>query len=83
MMNMQLLYDMLARNMDIYCSVTSVGTKEMQAVLVFHNVKRNFIHMLRLTIPTDTLFKTDGMLTADMYTNIPQNNIKSIFKGNK
>lgn len=83
MMKMQLLYDMLARNMDIYCSVTSVGTKEMQAVLVFHNVKRNFIHMLRLTIPTDTLFKTDGMLTADMYTNIPQNNIKSIFKGNK
>lgn len=83
MIQMQALYDMLARNMNIYCSMTSIGTKEMQATLVFHNVKRNFIHMLRLTIPTDSLFKPDGMLTADMYTNIPQNNIKSIFKGNK
>lgn len=80
---MQSLYDLLARNMRIYCSVTSADAKEMQAVLVFHNVKRDFIHMLRVTIPTDELFKPDGMLTADMYTNIPQDNIKSIFKDKK
>ncbi|MBO5186738.1 MAG: hypothetical protein J6B91_06775 [Prevotella sp.] len=83
MLQMQVLYDLLARNMKIYCSVTSINASEMQAVLVFHNEKRNFIHMLRVTIPTDKLFKSDSMLTADMYTNIPQDNIKSIFKDKK
>ena len=43
--NMQNIYDLLARNMDIYCSVTSINKEKMEATLVFHHRKLNFIHM--------------------------------------
>ena len=55
--NMQNIYDLLARNIDIYCSVTSINKEKMEATLVFHHRKLNFIHMFIVSVPTDDLFE--------------------------
>lgn len=77
--NMQNIYDLLARNMDIYCSVTSVKKDKMEATLVFHHRKLNFIHLFIVSVPTDGLFDDGGVVTATLYGNIPQSNIRTLF----
>ena len=77
--NMQNIYDLLARNMDIYCSVTSINKEKMEATLVFHHRKLNFIHMFIVSVPTDDLFEEGGVVTAKLYGNIPQSNIRTLF----
>ena len=76
---MQNVYDLLAKTMDIYGSVTSVTKEKMEATLVFHHRRMNFIHMFTVSIPTNQLFEKDGVITADLFGNIPQSNIKSLF----
>jgi hypothetical protein len=46
---------------------------------VFHHRRMNFIHMFTVSIPTNQLFEKDGVITADLFGNIPQSNIKSLF----
>ena len=77
--NMQNIYDLLARNMDIYCSVTSINKEKMEATLVFHHRKLNFIHMFIVSVPTDDLFEEGGVVTVKLYGNIPQSNIRTLF----
>ena len=77
--NMQNIYDLLARNMDIYCSVTSITKEKMEATLVFHHRKLNFIHLFVVSVPTDDLFDEGGLVTATLYGNIPQSNIRTLF----
>lgn len=77
---MQKLYDLFARNMQLYCSVTYIGIDETRAVLVFHQKRQDFIHMLELKIPTKDLFDEESTMTGDLYTNIPQDNVNSIFR---
>lgn len=80
---MQTLYDILARPLRLYCSVTYITTDEMKAVLVFHQQRLNFIHMLEVHVPTKDLFVPESTLTADLYTNIPQGNVHNIFTERK
>lgn len=80
---MQYLHDLLARNMQLYCSVTHINTDEIRAVLIFHQKRLNFIHMLELKIPSKNLFDERSVMTGDLYTNIPQDNVKSIFRERK
>lgn len=77
---MQKLFDILARNMQLYCSVTYIDKKDIKAVLIFHQKRQNFIHMLDLKIPIAELFNEESILTGDLYTNIPQDNVNSVFK---
>ena len=77
--SMQNIYDLLARNMDIYCSVTSITKEKMEATLVFHHRKLNFIHLFIVSVPTDDLFDEGGLVTATLYGNIPQSNIRALF----
>lgn len=77
---MQNLHDLLARNMQLYCSVTYIDKEEIRAVLVFHQKRMDFIHMLELTIPTRQLSDETSTLTGELYTNIPQSNVNSIFR---
>ena len=53
---MQDIFDLLARNMDLYCSVTYINEHEIRAILVFHQRSLNFIHMLELKVGTKKLF---------------------------
>lgn len=76
---MQCLYDMLGRNMRMYCSVTRIDTQSMDAVLVFHHPGRNFIHMLQMRMATGKVHDNSYTIEADLYTNIPQNNLGSMF----
>lgn len=77
---MQNLFDLLARNMDLYCSVTYINEHEIRAILVFHQRRMNFIHMLELKVETQNLFDTNSTILGDFYTNIPQNNVNDIFR---
>ncbi len=82
-MPMQTLFDVLGRHTDSYCSVTAVAPDEMQAVLVFHQRRLNYIHMLKVRMPTAQLFEPEGMVTAELYTNIPQGNVLNVFTERK
>ena len=77
--DMQNIYDLLARNMDIYCSVTSITREKIEATLVFHHRKLNFIHLFTVSVPTNDLFEDGGLVTANLYGNIPQTNIRTLF----
>lgn len=76
---MQAFYDALARQMDLYCSVQLINRDNLHAILVMHHPKRNYIHMLELDLPTQNLLG-EATITAQLYSNIPQDNIKSLFK---
>ena len=77
---MQDIFDLLARNMDLYCSVTYINEHEIRAILVFHQRSLNFIHMLELKVGTKKLFDANSTISGDFYTNIPQNNVNDIFR---
>ena len=76
---MQRLYDLLARNMQLYCSVTHIDKDKMRAVLVFHQERLDFIHMLELKTDPKKLIDPQSTIAADLYTNIPQGNLKNIY----
>ena len=80
---MQILFDVFGRTMNLYSSVTSIDTLTTTAVLIFHHPKLNYIHMLDINTKTINIFENEGEITADFYTNIPQNNIKSLSKYEK
>lgn len=79
-LTMQNLFDLLARNMNLYCSVTFINKEEIRAILVFHQRNLNFIHMLELKVKTNKLFDASSTISGDFYTNIPQNNVNDIFR---
>ena len=70
-------------NMDSYCSVTKIDKDLIQAILVFHNPGKNYIHMFLLDIPSNQMFKDKGVFSAKLYTNIPQEDVKSIIRTSK
>ena len=80
---MQGIYDLLARNMQLYCNVTYIDVNEIRAILVFHQKRLDFIHMLEMKIPTKELTTPTSTLVADLYTNIPQGNLRNIFREGK
>lgn len=77
---MQKLFDLLARNMQLYCSVTYIDEHEIRAILVFHQQKLDFIHMLELKVDTRKLAEVTSTISGDLYTNIPQGNVNNIFR---
>ena len=80
---MQNLFDLLARNMQLYCSVTSIDEREIRAILVLYQQKLNFIHMLELKVGTDKLLDAHSTIFGDLYTNIPQESINDMFRERK
>ena len=80
---MQNFFDLLARNMMLYCSVTFIDEHEIRAILVLHQQKLNMIHMLEMKVNTQKLFEANSIITGEFYTNIPQNNVNNIFRERK
>lgn len=80
MMNM---FNLLGRTMDIYCFVTSISKYKVNGILVFHNPHTDVIHMLEVSADTRHLTKDNAQIEADLYSNIPQDNIRTLFKENK
>lgn len=77
---MQNIFDILARNMQLYCSVTFIDKHEIRAILVFHQKSINFIHMLELKVKTSKLMEPGSTISGDFYTNIPQENVNNLFR---
>ena len=69
---------MFMPTMKAFVSVTSVNNDEIEAILLFHHPKLDFIHMLTLKTKTEGLLKKDNIIYGDLYTNIPQDNLNSI-----
>ncbi len=80
---MQNVYDFFARNMQLYCSCNLLDNQTIRAVVVFHQKKMDFIHMIELQIPIAKLSDPQSTLSGDLYTNIPQTNIHSLFREKK
>lgn len=79
-MPMANLFNLLGRTMEIYCFVTSIDKKTVNGVLVFHNPKDDIIHLFEVSAETLAVTKGDAVINADLYSNIPQDNIRSLFK---
>ena len=62
---------------------TKIDKDTVNATLVFRNVKLDFIHMLVFKTPMNDIFKKDGTLYAELYTNIPQSDIRNLFPNPK
>lgn len=77
---MQTLFDLLARNMELFCSVTYIDKHEIRAILIFHQKKMDFIHMVEMKVPTKKLADPESVISGEFYTNIPQGNVKSLFR---
>ena len=77
---MQRLYDLLARNQQIYCSVTHITAHEIRATVVFHQQRMDYIHLLEVKTSPSALFDETSTLQGDFYSNIPQGNVKSLFE---
>jgi hypothetical protein len=60
-----------------YCFVEN-RNGVLEATLVLHNQQYNFIHLLSVKIPVEN-WNENGILQAELFTNIPQDNIKSMF----
>ncbi len=67
---------------DMYCYVEDSKSPTLKATVILHSTKYNYIHLLSITADADTIFQKDGQLYAELYSNIPQNNIKSLFQTN-
>ena len=76
--SLQSLFAMFMPTMKAFVSVTSVNNDEIEAILLFHHPKLDFIHMLTLKTKTEGLLKKDNIIYGDLYTNIPQDNLNSI-----
>jgi hypothetical protein len=62
-----------------YCVLHRPGSGDVQVSVVLHNRDFNYVHLLRVKTTTKQLFRENGVLTADFYTNIPMHNLKSLF----
>ena len=76
--SLQSLFAMFLPTMKAFVSVTSVNNDEIEAVLLFHHPKLDFIHMLTLKTKTEGLLKKGNVIYGDLYTNIPQDNLNTI-----
>jgi len=62
----------------IYCFVEKENNT-LNAYLIIHSQEYNYIHLLLITCDSNEIFKENGVLNAEFYTHIPQDNIKSLF----
>ena len=79
-MPMRNMFNLLTRTMDVYCFVTAISNNKIEGVLVFHNPAKNLIHMFEVSTDTRVLVKGKSQIEANLYSNIPQDNIRSLFK---
>jgi hypothetical protein len=62
-----------------YCFVEQGKNDVLEGTLILHNSRYNYIHLLTVTVSPATFFGGEGVLQGDFTTNIPQDNIKSLF----
>jgi len=63
---------------DFFAAVSSPDSKQLKLTAILRNKEYNFIHLLLISAPVENIFSQDGLLTAEFYSNIPQQNIRSL-----
>lgn len=61
-----------------YCILNRSDLGKIQVSAVFRSNDFGYIHLLRIKTTPEQLFTHNGTLTADLYTNIPQHNLKNL-----
>ena len=73
------LFQIFSSQMDFYACINDVTKENIHAFLIMHHQGIDYIHMLRLDIKPDAFSSKTPTAKADLYTNIPQDNIKKLF----
>lgn len=63
----------------IYAGINRLRNGKWQCVVVFKNTVYSYLHMLIATFSIEEIFGASAIVDADFYSNIPQDNIKSLF----
>ncbi|MCH4156335.1 MAG: hypothetical protein LKF31_08535 [Muribaculaceae bacterium] len=69
----------LMREGNIYCGVEKVDANILKSVVIIDHPRYNYIHMLRISVNREILFGLNPKIDVQLYTNIPQQNIKTLF----
>jgi len=65
---------------DIYCHVDDSKDDLLKATVVLYNRMFSYMHLLSITTDVNQLFQENGILETEFFSNIPQHNIKNLFK---
>lgn len=65
---------------DSYCHVENPEPGALQATIILHSKAFNYIHLLNITTNISAVFQENGILYAELYSNIPQHNIENLFQ---
>lgn len=69
---------LFSKGFSTYCILKRLDLDQVQVSAVLHNDDFGYIHLLRIRTTSRELFANNGILTADLYTNIPQHNLKNL-----
>jgi hypothetical protein len=69
---------LFANGFSIYCISKRMDLDKVQVSAVLHSNDFGYIHLLRIQTTSRELFKDNGILAADLYTNIPEHNLKNL-----
>ncbi|NDV46765.1 hypothetical protein D0T49_06865 [Paludibacter sp. 221] len=64
---------------NFYCGMQKSQTDAVKITVLLHSKDYNFAHMLLIETAKGDIFAKNGIVKANLYTNIPQHNIKSLF----
>lgn len=68
---------------DLYACARLIDRGEaVSGVLLIHHPRYNYIHLMTLTVPVTDLFVPAPTIKAQLYTNVPQHNVKNLFQEN-
>ncbi len=62
-----------------FCMIHQTSPEIVNLSVILYNNNFNYIHLLRIKTSKQNIFSSKGALVADLYTNIPQHNIKNLF----
>lgn len=69
---------------DIFCgTLDGRDLTKIKMTVILRNKNYDFVHMLEIDTSKEILFTRKGILKADLYTNIPQQNIEYLFEEDK
>lgn len=72
--------DFLREDFILTCHTGYNKKGQLETIVVMNHNTLDFIHLLRVHVSKEDLFKPDLVLQGDFYTNIPQHYIKTLLK---
>lgn len=80
LINLNDLLCFFQEDFEAYGNVEEKSNGKIEATVVFHSKEFHYIHLLILTTDHQTIFQKNGVVSGEFFTNIPQDNIKNLFR---